>query len=105
MSKHQFTLLTMVAFGLMSMPVLAQDSAEGAQLTLKSAATKSEAIIDGALWKCQDTTCKAASVSEMPTLRSCQVVVRQLGAVSQFTYRGISLTEAQLAQCNTKAKA
>ena len=77
---------------------------ESAGLTLAVPATQAEFIIDGALWTCRDTACRAATVADMPALRSCQRVVAVTGAVTSFTWRGKALSAAQLTACNAKAK-
>jgi hypothetical protein len=77
---------------------------ESAELTLAMPATQAEFIIDGALWTCRDTACRAAAVADMPAARSCQRVVARTGAVTTFTWRGKALSANQIAVCNTKAK-
>ena len=77
---------------------------ESAELTLSAPAAKAEYIIDGALWKCQETACRAAFVDDMPAFRSCKRVVTITGAVTSFTWRGKALTESEIAVCNTRAK-
>lgn len=79
-------------------------TAEGASLVLKAPPAKAELIHDGALWRCVDTTCKAAAVKGLPAGRSCRKVVAELGAVTAFTWRGQTLDAAAIEACNTAAK-
>ncbi|MBW8880826.1 MAG: hypothetical protein JF615_05180 [Asticcacaulis sp.] len=78
---------------------------ESADLTLKTAAAKSNYIIDGAEWTCSNTACHAAWVDDMPAVRSCQRVVAEIGAVDAFTWRGKVLSADDLARCNASARA
>lgn len=97
------TLLPLIV--LIALPAAARPPlVESAELTLATPATQAEFIIDGALWTCHDTTCRAATVADMPAGRSCQRVVAITGAVTSFTWRGKVLSESQIAVCNTKAK-
>lgn len=76
---------------------------EGAVLTLKAPAAKADYIIDGAHWTCADTACQSGLVDGMPAMRSCKHVVAEMGAVAAFTWRGKTLSEAELSICNTAA--
>lgn len=78
---------------------------ESAELTLQQPASQNEYIIDGARWNCDGATCRSGFVDDMPALRSCKRVVAVTGAVASFSWRGRALNEAELAVCNTKAKA
>lgn len=78
---------------------------ESGDVTLAAAPAKSEFIIDGAAWSCEGQTCHAPYVADMPAVRSCRRIVRETGAVTAFRYRGHDLTAAELADCNSKAKA
>lgn len=80
-------------------------TSEGAWLTLKSPPSTNQLIQDGALWRCTGPVCSAPKVKALPSVRACRKVVAELGAVSAFTYRGAALGEADLADCNTAAKA
>jgi hypothetical protein len=78
-------------------------SGEGATLTLL-AAGPTQLIQDGAAWRCDGTECRAAKVKGLPALHACKRLVREVGAVSAFAWRGKSLDTAQLAACNASAK-
>lgn len=86
-------------------PLSAFARTESAELTLQQPAAQNEFIIDGARWTCDGATCRSGFVDDMPALRSCKRVVAVTGAVTQFSWRGRALNEAELAVCNTKAKA
>ncbi|MDV6331888.1 CC_3452 family protein [Asticcacaulis sp. 201] len=77
---------------------------QSAELTLSTPARQAEFIIDGAVWTCRDSACHASVVADMPAARSCQRVVSVTGAVTAFTWRGKTLSDAELATCNTRAK-
>ena len=82
-----------------------QPDVESADLALVAASAQPSYIIDGAQWSCSGTACHAGWVDDMPALRSCQRIVAETGAVAGFTWRGKTLSAADLAQCNTRAKA
>lgn len=77
-------------------------------LTLQNAAASPSApvIVDGVNWRCEPTgACVGAGRgTEQPASRACRRVVAQVGAVSAFTWRGQSLSAAQLATCNASAR-
>lgn len=99
--------LAMLAFAFTAAlsPLGAFARTESAELTLQQPATQNEYIIDGARWSCDGATCRSGFVDDMPALRSCKRVVAVTGAVTAFTWRGRALNEAEIAACNTKAKA
>lgn len=99
-ARYILPLIALIALPAAARPPLV----ESAELTLAAPAAQAEVIIDGALWTCRDTACRAATVADMPATRSCQRVVAVTGAVTAFTWRGKALSEAQIAICNTKAK-
>ncbi|EGF91320.1 hypothetical protein ABI_27350 [Asticcacaulis biprosthecium C19] len=82
-----------------------QPASEGATLTLAAPAARAEYVIDGAAWSCTGADCKSNFVDDMPALRSCKRVVSETGAVTAFTWRGKILSDAEIAVCNTRAKA
>lgn len=57
-------------------------------------------IIDGATWRCEGATCTASGGTSQPATRACRRVVARLGAVSAFSYKGVTLTAEQVAACN-----
>ena len=84
--------------------VAAQDT-DGASLKLVAPARQADFIVDGAHWTCSGTTCQAVAVDDMPALRSCKRVVAIIGAVTAFSWHGKALSDADIATCNTKARA
>ena len=98
-----FCLALMAAFAPLSGWTAAPGSESG-ELTLQQPASQKEYIIDSAAWTCAGTTCRADFVADMPALRSCKRVVAVTGAVASFSYRGATLSDADLAECNTRAK-
>ena len=73
---------------------------EGGWLTLSAPAAKEHIVFDGAVWRCQGETCRSTQVKSLPPLRSCKRLARELGPITSFGYRGVTLSEAQLADCN-----
>lgn len=57
-------------------------------------------IIDGAAWRCEGQTCTATGGAEQPATRACRRVVARFGAVTEFSWKGTTLTAEQLAACN-----
>ena len=76
----------------------------GAQLTLKTAATQSEYIIDGALWRCEGLSCRAHKVEGIPAIYACMHAAEDIGTITEFVYQGEVLSPEKLARCNTRAK-
>ena len=91
-----------VTFALAASSAALADESVGS-LTLKTA-SDAKVIVDGAVWKCLGEMCAATNVKSQPPLRVCQRVVAQLGQATAFTFRGKSLSEAELAECNASAK-
>jgi hypothetical protein len=91
-----------LCFAMMSFEAGAAD--EGASLTLAAPAAKADYIIDGAHWTCSGASCQSALVDGMPAMRSCKHVVAEIGAVTAFYWRGKTLSDAELAICNTAAR-
>jgi len=69
-------------------------------LTLSAPTTQDHIVFDGAVWRCKADVCRSTQVKSLPPLRSCKRLARELGAVTGFGYRGVTLSEADLAQCN-----
>lgn len=57
-------------------------------------------IIDGASWRCEGQTCTASGGAEQPAPRACRRVVARFGAVTEFSWKGATLSAEQLAVCN-----
>ncbi|PTS81855.1 MULTISPECIES: CC_3452 family protein [unclassified Caulobacter] len=79
-------------------------AAEGAVLKLKAPAKVPSLIQDGAAWRCNGDVCAAPQVKALPIGRACRKIAAELGAVASFNYRGETLDEAGVADCNTAAK-
>ena len=80
-------------------PAVAQAPASSAVLADASKAP-ARAIIDGATWRCDGDACVATGGTNQPAARACRRVASRLGAVSAFTYKGVALSEDQIAACN-----
>ena len=72
----------------------------GTWLTLSEPTTRDHIIFDGTVWRCKADVCRATQVKSLPPLRSCKRLARELGPITSFSYRGVTLSEADLAQCN-----
>ena len=87
-------------------PGLAQSN--GSSFTLQNTAQAPQAamVIDGASWRCgADGACVGTGGTSQPAPRACRRVVAKVGAVSSFTYKGVTLSAEQLATCNVAAAA
>ena len=73
---------------------------DGGWLTLSAPTTQDHVVFDGAVWRCEGDTCRSTQVKSLPPLRSCKRLARELGPITSFGYRGVTLSEAQLADCN-----
>lgn len=90
--------LFLAAALLAATPAFAQTPASSA--TLKAPASTARTIIDGATWRCEGDACVATGGANQPAARACRRVASRLGPVAAFTYKGVSLTEEQIAACN-----
>jgi hypothetical protein len=77
---------------------------QSASLKLKTAATTEQFIHEGSVWRCKDDACSSLTVPSLPIARACRRLAGQVGELTAFSYRGKSLDEAGLADCNTAAK-
>ncbi|OYX57015.1 MAG: hypothetical protein B7Y86_09775 [Brevundimonas subvibrioides] len=57
-------------------------------------------VIDGANWRCQGQTCTASGGADQPAPRACRRVAARLGPVTEFSWKGTTLSAEQLAVCN-----
>jgi len=73
---------------------------EGGWLTLGTPTTRDHVLFDGAVWRCKADVCRSPRVKSLPPLRSCKRLARELGPVTAFNYRGVTLEAADLAACN-----
>jgi hypothetical protein len=69
-----------------------------------AAASTSNVIADGVLWRCGSDGCTATNATSRPAI-VCAQAVRKVGKLSSFTVGTVAFDEAALAKCNTKAKA
>ncbi|TCS10234.1 hypothetical protein [Caulobacter sp. BK020] len=81
-------------------PAMAETKAQNGWLTLSAPAAQEHVVFDGAVWRCKGDTCRSTQVKSLPPLRSCKRLARELGPITGFGYRGVTLSDAQLAQCN-----
>jgi len=81
-------------------PAMAETKAQNGWLTLSAPTTQHHVVFDGAVWRCEGDTCRSTQVKSLPPLRSCKRLARELGPITSFGYRGVTLSEAQLADCN-----
>ena len=73
---------------------------EGGWLTLSTPTTQDHLVFDGTLWRCKADVCRSTKVKSLPPLRSCKRLARELGPITSFSYRGVTLSETQLADCS-----
>jgi hypothetical protein len=73
---------------------------EGGWLTLSAPTTQDHIVFDGAVWRCKADVCRSPKVKSLPALRSCKRLARELGPITSFGYRGMTLSDADLAACN-----
>jgi len=81
-------------------PALSETKPQNAWLTLGAPTTQDHIVFDGAVWRCKADICRSPQVKSLPPLRSCKRLARELGAITGFGYRGVTLSDADLAQCN-----
>jgi hypothetical protein len=79
---------------------MAETKAQNGWLTLSAPTTQDHLVFDGTLWRCKADVCRSSKVKSLPPLRSCKRLARELGTITGFGYRGVTLSEAQLAECN-----
>ncbi len=62
-------------------------------------------IFDGVSWRCgADNVCTGSGGQAQPAARACRRLVGRVGiALNSFTYKGVTLTDDQLASCNNTA--
>lgn len=82
-------------------PAIAQTPAPTRVVIADAARVPTRAvIIDGANWRCEGQTCTASGGAAQPAPRACRRVVARFGAVTEFSWKGTTLTAEQLAVCN-----
>jgi len=81
-------------------PAVAETKPQNGWLTLSAPSTQDRLVFDGAVWRCKAEVCRSPQVKSLPALRSCKRLARKLGTITGFGYRGVTLSETQLADCN-----
>lgn len=81
-------------------PAMAETKPQNGWLTLATPTTQDHLVFDGTLWRCKADVCRSTKVKSLPPLRSCKRLARELGPITGFGYRGVTLSEAQLGECN-----
>ena len=81
-------------------PAMAETKPQTGWLTLSAPTTQDHIVFDGAVWRCKADVCRSPKVKALPALRSCKRLARELGPISSFGYRGVTLSDADLAACN-----
>lgn len=90
--------LFLAAALLAAAPAVAQAPTSSA--TLKAPSSSARVIVDGATWRCDGDACVATGGSNQPAARACRRVAARLGPVAAFTYKGVTLSDEQIAACN-----
>ena len=81
-------------------PAMAETQPQNGWLQLSAPTTQDHIVFDGAVWRCKADVCRSTKVKSLPPLRSCKRLARELGTITGFGYRGVTLSDAQLADCN-----
>ena len=84
-------------------PAFAQSNASSFTVQNVAFTPSAPVIIDGTNWRCSaNNVCVGTGGASQPATRACRRVVAKVGvALASFTYKGVTLTDAQLAACNT----
>ena len=84
-------------------PAFAQSNASSFTVQNVAFTPSAPVIIDGTNWRCgANNVCVGTGGASQPAARACRRVVAKVGvALASFTYKGVTLTDAQLAACNT----
>lgn len=89
---------TIASFGVTASPAQAASNGYAVSLVAPLAAPRQE-IINGVLWRCDGTTCVAAS-DGASLVHACARVAREFGAVSRFAVGNRELAADKLQRCN-----
>ncbi|CAN5276042.1 hypothetical protein BH10PSE1_BH10PSE1_05180 [soil metagenome] len=86
-------------------PGFAQSTASSFTVQNVAFTPQANLVIDGASWRCgANNVCVGTGGQSQPAPRACRRVVAKVGvALASFTYKGVTLTDEQLATCNTAA--
>ena len=93
-------LIAVVALAATGGPAMSETKPQNGWLTLSAPTTRDHIVFDGAVWRCKSDVCRSPKVKSLPPLRSCKRLARELGTVTSFGYRGVVLSDTQLADCN-----
>ena len=93
-------LFAVVALAATGGPAMAEIKPVNGWLTLSAPTTQDHIVFDGAVWRCKADVCRSPKVKALPALRSCKRLARELGPITSFGYRGVTLSDADLAACN-----
>ena len=83
-------------------PAVAQAPAAPTRAVLADAAQapSGRIIVDGATWRCEGAACVATGGTNQPAARACRRVKARLGTLTEFAWKGETLSSEQLAICN-----
>ena len=81
-------------------PAMSEIKPQNGWLTLQTPTTQDHIVFDGAVWRCKADVCRSPQVKAMPPMRSCRRLVRELGPISGFGFRGATFSEQEVAACN-----
>lgn len=92
---------TTLTFGAALTPAPAEARTSAVYYTAELAAPAPEArsIIDGMVWYCESTTCRATKSNSRP-INVCKRLVKDMGEVTAFTVKGEAIADEKLAKCN-----
>jgi len=61
-------------------------------------------VADSSVWVCEGTSCSSVLQRTKPTAKACKAFAKEAGRVTAYGTAGQALTEAEIADCNTRAK-
>ena len=99
-------LAAIAALGAALLATSAAAAPRGTTEAMRSGAPVSATIIDGRVWTCTDSACRAANsegADSQPATRECARAARALGPFSAYATGGRVLTAPELARCNARA--
>lgn len=99
-------LLAAALLAITATPGMAQSSSASSFTVQNPAFTPSAPfILDGVSWRCgDDNVCTGSGGQAQPAARACRRLAAKVGvSLNSFTYKGVTLTDGQLATCNNAA--
>ena len=93
-------IIAVAALAAMGGPAMSETKPQNGWLTLSAPTTQDHIVFDGAVWRCKADVCRSPQVKSLPPLRSCKRLARELGPITSFGYRGVTLSDEDLAACN-----